>query len=198
MDHAHARANPLPGILAAAGGVVVLVASFLPWFKADFGQLTSTSATANATDVTLGVVAIAGGVVLVAAGVFLLIGTASRRALGIVLLVAGLNPVGIAVYNLATKDQQVDAELRTLIERSTGQEATDEQLALVKQQLDVIGVETSFQIGIHLTILGGLAGMAGGMLALSAKEARPAPSEAGFGPQPPPSPAPRPDDERST
>jgi hypothetical protein len=193
MEGAQARTNPLPGILALVGGGIVLIASFLPWGKVSAGQSgLIPEETGNAAEFDFGWFAVAAGAVLLVAGVVMLIGRAPSawRALGVVAIVAGVIAILVAGYGIVTKDRKVDDAIREGVEETTGQRLTDEQLDQVKAQLQLLGIEVSLQFGIYLTMLGGLVGAVGGILALRAGEPAGAPSTSGFEPAPAPPPAP--------
>jgi hypothetical protein len=197
MNGTQARSNPLPGIVTVAGGVLVLITCFLPWGKVSAGQSgLFPEETGNAIDFEFGWFAVAAGVALVIAGIVMLVRSVPSvwRAMGALAIVSGVLAIIVTGYNIATKDRQVDNAIRDGIEESTGQVLTDQQLEAVKVELERIGIEVSLRFGIYLTILGGLVGLAGGLLALRTKESQPiggmsgfdAPSSVVQAPSPPP------------
>jgi hypothetical protein len=198
MNGTQARSNPLPGIVTIAGGAIVLITSFLPWGKVSAGQSgLFPEETGNATDFDLGWFAIAAGAALIVAGVVMLARNLPSvwKTMGGLAIAAGLVAILVTGYNIATKDRQVDDAIRDGIEESTGQQLTDQQLEAVKAELERIGIEISLQFGIYLTILGGLVGIVGGLIALRTKGTQPAGAVSGFEPSspvqaPPPSPQP--------
>jgi hypothetical protein len=153
-------------VVAAVGGAIALVGSLLPWLTAEFPQRTRTS---YAVELRLGWLAVAGAGVLMLSGTLLFgpLSSQTRRAVAVLAIVAGFVSALVAGYNLVSRDQQVDEAIRDAVGEATGQEITDEQLALARRALDLAGVEISYRPGIYLTLVGGLVGAAGGALALS-------------------------------
>lgn len=189
MNHTQASSNPVPGIVTVAGGAVVLIASFLPWGRVTAGQSgLFPEETGSAPDFDFGWFAVAAGVALVVAGIVMLARNVPPvwRAMATLAILSGAIAVLVTGYNIATKDRQVDNAIREGIEETTGQQLTDQQLEAVKAELERIGIEVSLQFGIYLTILGGLAGMAGGLMALRSRKPQPAAGTAGFEPPAPP------------
>jgi hypothetical protein len=218
MNQTQARSNTLPGIVTVVGGVIVLITSFLPWGKVSAGQSgLFPEETGTAVDFDFGWFAVAAGAALVIAGIVMLARSMPSvwRAMGTLAIASGLVTILVTGYNIATKDRQVDDAIREGIEETTGQQLTDQQLEAVKVELERIGIQVSLQFGIYLTILGGLVGIAGGLLALRARETQPAAGVSGFepssptqAPPPPPTetwgapepgtPGQRPEEDRST
>jgi hypothetical protein len=185
MNQAQGSSNPVPGILTVTGGAVVLIASFLPWGKVTAGQSgLFPEETGSAPDFDFGWFAIAAGLALVAAGIVMLAANLPSvwRAMATLAIVSGAIAVLVTGYNIVTKDRQVDNAIREGIEETTGQQLTDQQLEAVKAELERIGIEVSLQFGIYLTILGGLAGLVGGVMALRSKKVQPAAGMSGFEP----------------
>jgi len=187
MEHDRARTNTLPGVLALAGGVLAVIACFLTWGTASPGQSgLFAEESLNATDFDFGWFAIAAGVALLGAGVIWLAGRASmERPLAVVAIVAALAVVLITILNVATKDQQVDDSLRRDFEQAAGRPPTEEEFALVKAELERLGVAVTLEFGIYLTLLGGVMGAAGGLLGLRTTRSGREPPSAYESPPPP-------------
>jgi hypothetical protein len=156
----------VPVVATAVGGVVAVTGSLLPWFRAGFPQRPETS---YAVELRLGWFAVAGAGVLLLSGVLLFgpLAPSTRRAVAVVAVAAGVASALVAAYNLATRDQQVDDAIRDAVGETTGQQITDEQLGLARRALDIAGVEFSYQLGVYLTLAGGLVGATGGAFAVS-------------------------------
>lgn len=180
MDHTQARFNAVPGALTVAGGAIAVIGCLLPWGELSPGQSGLFSPeTSNAIDESpfdLGWFALAAGMALVAAGIVLLFLSAPPvwRVIGEVAIVVGLVPILVGGYNVATKDRKVDEIIRNEVEESTGQRLTDPELDRFRAELERIGIEVTLELGVYLTILGGLVGVAGGLIALRAGKPQPA------------------------
>jgi hypothetical protein len=187
----------VPAVLGIVGGAVLVIGSVLPWAKVSldldrFAQLlgvdpsvmaglgAQTSQNVNGLDADGTMTLIAGIVVLVCAGVFL---AKSMRWLGVLMLLGGLAGGGIAVFDILSKDRQLDD---ALAEAGPQLEAIGLSAATFKQVFTV-----SFSIGIYLCVLGGIVALIGGVMALMATpqttmEATPAAGISGTGFDPPP------------
>jgi hypothetical protein len=194
--------KPAAAILGIVGGAVLIVGSVLPWAKVSldldkFAQVlgvdpslmaglgAQTSQSVGGLDADGAVTLIAGIVVVVCAGILL---AKAKRWLGVLVLLGGLAGGGIALYDIVSKDRQLD-----------------DALAGAGPQLEAIGLSAdtfrqvfsvSFSIGIYLCVIGGiLALIAGAMALMSTSEPvlgtvpDAGISGSGFGPPPPIAPA---------
>ncbi len=181
MQQATAERPPVAAsAVAALGGIVMIVGSFMVWAKVDFGKLSqfggpTGGASVNGLDAD-GKLTLACGIVLVVAAAVLLTraGRGIAKAMAILALVAGLLGGAIALYDITQKDKQIDDAYRQGIQEQTGKPATDQQLQELKDLLDRLGVKTSLGVGIYVTALGGLVGLIGGIMGLAAKTPTPA------------------------
>lgn len=168
-----ARKNSVPGMVAAAGGLVLLIAAFMPWVTVGLGQAGAGANLNVAGTEGDGVITLVIGLIVLVAGIVMWLGRSRGlvKGLAIAALVLGIIGAGIAVYDITSKDRQFDQGLREGLGKSTGQEISDEQLAAAKAELDRLGVEVKIGIGMYLTVVGGLLAAVGGILGLMAKGA---------------------------
>ena len=173
MQTEAARKNPVPGIVAAVGGLVLLIAAFMPWVTVGLGQAGAGANLSVAGTEGDGVITLIIGLILLVAGIVMWLGRSRGlvKGLAVAALVLGVIGAGIALYDITSKDRQFDQGLREGISQSTGQEISDEQLAAAKAELERLGVEVNIGIGMYLTVLGGLLAAVGGILGLMAKGA---------------------------
>jgi hypothetical protein len=181
--------------LVSAGGLVATVGVLLPWVKVDYG---SAVLLVHATRVNsygawrlgaYGRIALVGAVALIVIGVLLAMpaGRQNRGRLGLMAVGAGALVLSIAVLEIVLKRSRVDHLLRVEFGVPFGRLLTAAELARVKAALDSLGFSISLGLGIFLAALGGVLGVAGGILmagprgARGAKGGRLDPS-AGFGP----------------
>jgi hypothetical protein len=193
----------VPAVMGIVGGAVLVIGSVLPWAKVSldldrFAQLLGvdpsvmaglgapTSQNVGGLDADGTLTLIAGIVVLVCAGVLL---AQNIRWLGIVMLLAGLAGAGIAVFDIVSKDRQLDD---ALAEAGPQLEAIGLSAATFRQVFTV-----SFSIGIYLCVLGGIVAIIAGVLALAATPQAPMQASSaagisgtGFEPAPPAAPGP--------
>jgi tryptophan-associated transmembrane protein len=197
MPDATERRNTTPAVIALIGGVVLVISSFLPWFKVAFRGASQTVAGTKASD---GKITLVCGLLVAIAAVVILVGKSAglRRGMAILAIVAGLAGAAVGAIDLFTKDRQVDDILRKSLAGSTGHTATAAELALAHKFLDRLGFSISASIGIYLILAGGLVGLVGGAMAVAQKEAAPAapPYQSpggggamGFTPSAPPAPS---------
>ncbi|HYU58198.1 MAG TPA: Trp biosynthesis-associated membrane protein [Actinomycetota bacterium] len=199
---AHARARPplgagtaLAALLVILGGAAGALGSLLTWERVSvdfslFGREGVREITRTGFETGYGQPAIAAGAVILVAGVLLLLlrGTAIRRALAVVALLAGLAAAGLALY------ESVQVKGRIVDDNAQGRPA--EFRDRLEQAVDV-GTEP----GRWVVVAGGVIGLVGAAAALIAaartrEPARVAPARAttefeqpppgGIPPAPPP------------
>lgn len=207
------RSGLAPGILAVIGGVLLVVGSLMSWVETA-GPVASEAV--HGIRSREGKVAFVCGLILIAAAVVGWLASTSTpaRAMFVVALVASLIASGFLLYDVLTKDRQIDDAIRTLVEVRTGRVLTDQQVARAREILARQGFSIEFQPGIWIALAGGLVGVVGAVWGtVAAAKATPVtPSTTGFGftepsagwtstPPPPvepdPSPAPHPENEPS-
>jgi hypothetical protein len=174
MDHMDRR-PVIGGILAVAGGVVLIVTPFLHWLTVNvsrvgragggvfprpgFGQGSgrpgggvlpvSRSLSVHGIGLVPGKVSLVAGIVLVAVGLIAWLSTSAelRRAVGIVGVIAGTAAASVILYRIAVV---VDGVTLSRLQATASK---------------------SIAPGMVLALLGALAGVAGGVLALAASPA---------------------------
>jgi len=151
----------------------------MTWVKVDLGRvaqfahLPSGSRTASGVSAgTDGKIVLACGIVLLAAGILAAMTSSrgARRAMAIVAIVAGLAAAGTVVANLATKDAQINDQLRA----SAGRTLTAAEFTQAKAFLERLGFRVSWGIGVYVALVGGLIGLIGGGMGLASKSGAPA------------------------
>ncbi|HEU4356629.1 MAG TPA: hypothetical protein VFT27_13655 [Actinomycetota bacterium] len=168
--------TPVGGILALAGGGLLVVGSFLDWAKVSGSGINVTGSGTEGTD---------GWITLVAGAVALVVGltmlrVAGKRALAILAIVAGLVGGGVGLYDaLTAKDSVLDSAAEELTSQFGG--STEQMRALLDAAIDAGELSITVAIGLYLVIAGGAIAIAGGAIALvrgSAAAPMPVASEA--------------------
>ena len=167
MSQRERRAAPTAAIVTIVGGVLLAVASFLPWAKVSGS---GASVTAKGLDGSDGYITLAAGLIAVVAGLVML--RATRRVLAVVAVLVGLVGGGIALYDaLTAKDSVLDAAAEELAP-SFGVSA-DQVRAALDQAVDSGTLGVSIGVGLYIAIAGGLVAIAGGVLGLRETVAEP-------------------------
>lgn len=194
--------KPVAAIVGIVGGAGLVIGSILPWAKVSLdlnefakvlgvdpslmsGLGVQTSQNVGGLDAD-GTFTLIAGIVVVVCAVILLVRAA--RWLGVLMLLGGLAGGGIALFDIVSKDRQLD-----------------DALASAGPQLQSIGLSAdtfkqvfavSFSIGIYLCLIGGVVALIAGLMALtgtSRPEVVVAPDAGfagtGFEPAPPITPA---------
>lgn len=190
MSQTERRGAPTAAIVAIVGGALLAVGSFLPWAEVSGS---GASVTAKGLDGSDGYITLAAGLVAVVVGLVML--RATRRAVAVLAILAGLVGGGLAVYDAVTaKDSVLDAAAEDLAP-SFGVSA-DQVRAALDQAIDAGQLGVSISIGLYVVMAGGLVAIVGGVLGLRQTESEPAPvtqaeSQAATDapPMPPPTPA---------
>jgi len=183
MSQRERRAAPTAAIVTIVGGVLLAVASFLPWAKVSGS---GASVTAKGLDGSDGYITLAAGLIAVVAGLVLL--RATRRVLAVVAVLVGLVGGGIALYDaLTAKDSVLDAAAEELAP-SFGVSA-DQVRAALDQAVDSGTLGVSIGVGLYIAIAGGLVAIAGGVLGLRETVAEPAAAPTAPTPATPSAPA---------
>jgi hypothetical protein len=198
MNRTSARLDAVPGMGIAAGGALAAIGCLLPWERFSPGQSgLFDPRTRNALEepFDLGAFALGAGMALAVAGIawLFLKAPSVRRVMGEVATVIALIPILVAGYNIATMDEKFDEVFRVALEEATEQRLTDSEVDLARAELERLGIEVSLQPGIYLTLVGGLIGLAGSLMALRPKKTRAAAGTSGYEP---PAPAPASSPER--
>lgn len=187
MGHAGTAAGRssgfVPGIVALIGGLLLVVGSLMSWVQTT-GPAASEAV--NGIRSREGKIAFVCGLILVAAAVVSWLASSPNpgRAMFIVALVAALIASGFLLYDVLTKDRQIDDAIRTLVEVRTGRVLTDQQVARAREILARQGFSIEFQAGIWLALAGGVIGVVGAVWGtVSSSTAAPvaAPAATGFG-----------------
>ena len=172
MANGMARRPTTAAILAAVGGAIAAVGSFLPWAKVslDLSKLglpgvPSQSANVSGTDGGDGWITLAAGVIAIIAAIGFLTAKSrgARRGFGILAILAGLVAAGVGIYDL------------TQLKSSASDALAGSSLAEVSDAFKV-----SMAFGIFLVIGGGVLALLGGILGMRGGE------EMAMAPPPPP------------
>ena len=164
------------GILGIIGGALLVIGSILPWAEVSLdldafasvlgvdpsvlaGSGAETSQSIGGLDADGSLTLVAGIVVLVCAGLF--IAKRANTALGVLILLGGLAGAGIALYDILSKDRQLDEALA-----ESG--ADLQEIGLTAETFKEV-FAVSFSIGIYVCLVGGLVALAAGAMALMAK-----------------------------
>ena len=164
------------GILGIIGGALLVLGSILPWAKVSIdierfasvlgvdpaalaGTDVATSQNIGGLDADGAFTLVAGIVVLVCAGIYL--AKRANTALGVLILLGGLLGAGVALFDIVSKDRQLDD---ALAEAGPDLEAIGLSADTFK---DVFSV--TFSIGIYICVIGGVLALIAGAMALRAR-----------------------------
>jgi hypothetical protein len=168
MSQTERRGAPTAAIVAIVGGALLAVGSFLPWAEVSGS---GASVTAKGLDGSDGYITLAAGLVAIVVGLVML--RATRRAVAVLAILAGLVGGGLAVYDAVTaKDSVLDAAAEDLAP-SFGVSA-DQVRAALDQAIDAGQLGVSVSIGLYVVMAGGLVAIVGGVLGLRRTPSEPA------------------------
>ena len=190
-DTDSATRRPTAGILAIVGGALMAVGSFLAWAEVSGG---GTSVTAKGVDGSDGYITLVAGLVAILLGIVMSRG--AKRAVAVLVILAGIVGGGIGLYDaLTAKDSVLDAAAEELAP-SFGASA-EEVRAVLDQAIDAGQLSVSISIGLYVVIAGGVVALVGGILGLRGSGAEAAGTAAPAAPAttmgaPPAPPAPMP------
>lgn len=156
MEQTGTSRAPIGAILAIAGGALLAVGSFLPWITLTQGGVSDSATGMDGSD---GWVTLTAGLVAVAVGAIAL--RASRRALGVLAMVAGLVGAGLGVYDALTVKDSIAGEVAS----QAGVSVEDARLAL-DQGIAAGLFDISTGIGLYLVIGGGVIALVGGLMSM--------------------------------
>lgn len=160
--------SPSPSaLIGIVAGVVIAIGAFLPWAK---GTAFGTSDSAAGFDGWEGKVCLIAGAGI-AIRSFLAMQQGRTRQIAAAILIGGLVVTGVGVYTaMSVKDELRDAIVSELVSQGI---MPDEATALTAVQgaIDAGQIEVSIAFGLYLVILGGIAAIAAGAMALGAKPA---------------------------
>jgi hypothetical protein len=172
MHHDTGKASPAGPGLAAVGGLLVAVGSFLTWATLTIdatsfgGQKESQSV--QGFDASDGKISLAIGVILIVAGLIAMRSKAAggRRGMGVLAIIGGLAAIALGIFEVMDIKNDLDALV-------TGLGLPD-------------GVAShSTGIGLWIIIAGGVLGLVGGVMTMASAKAMPA-AVTGFTAAPPP------------
>ena len=158
-----------PALIGIVAGVVIAIGAFLPWAT---GTAFGTSDTASGFEGWEGKVCLIAGVGI-AIRSFLALQQGRTRQIAAAILIGGLVVTGVGVYTaMSVKDELRDAIVSELVSQGI---MPDEATATTAVQgaIDAGQIDVSIAFGLYLVILGGIAAIAAGAMALSAKPATP-------------------------
>ncbi len=164
------------GILAIIGGALLVIGSLLPWAKVsiDIDQFASvlgvdpaqlagadvaTSQNIGGMDADGLFTLIAGIVVVVCAGIYL--AKRANTTLSVLILLGGLLGAGVALFDILSKDRQLDD---ALAEAGPDLQAIGLSADTFKEVFSV-----TFSLGIYICVIGGVLALIAGAMALRAK-----------------------------
>jgi FtsH-binding integral membrane protein len=161
MNHTeNVTRTPVAGILGLIGGALLALGSFLAWAEVAGG---GTSVTAKGVDDRHGYITLVAGLVAVVAGIVMARGT--RRALAVLVILAGIVGGGIGLYDaLTAKDSVLDAAAEELA--PTFGVSAQQMRTVLDQAIDAGQFSVSISIGLYVVIGGGVVALVGGILGL--------------------------------
>ena len=189
MQTSSTSSSPSPSaLLGIVAGIVIAIGSFLPWAT---GTAFGTSESAKGFDGWEGKVCLIAGAGI-AIRSFLAMKRGRTRQIAAAILIGGLVATGVSAYTAVTaKSQLRDSLVSELVSQGIiPDEATAR--AAVQQAIDAGQIDVSLSFGLFVVIIGGVAAIAAGAMAFTAKPS-PMPSAGvpagGFGSPPPAVPA---------
>jgi hypothetical protein len=162
MEHTAERRPPVGAIVAIAGGVLLAIGSFLPWAEVSGGGV---SVSAKGTDGSDGWITLAAGVVAIAAGIAATRG--ARRALAVLMILAGVVGGGVGVYDaISAEDSAKDAVAEEAA--AQGDLSAGEARALLDELIAAgqLDLEVSISFGLYVVIGGGVLALVGGVMSI--------------------------------
>jgi Tryptophan-associated transmembrane protein (Trp_oprn_chp) len=160
MGEMERRGASTAGIVSIVGGALLVVGSFLPWAEVSGS---GASVTAKGLDGSDGFITLAAGLVAVVIGLVML--RATRRAVAVVAVLAGLVGGGLALYDaLTAEDSVLDAAAEDLA--PTLGVSADQVRAALDQAVDSGQLGVSVGIGPYMVIIGGVVVTLGGVLGM--------------------------------
>jgi hypothetical protein len=159
--------------MAVAGGLLVVIGSFLSWANASAGQFT---VSATGIDGWEGKATIFGGILLLIGGIaaFRKGGADPLKRPG---LLGGIVATGVGTYTAVTAKDQVIDGAASEIAKTLGI-GLEQARAAVNQAVDSGALKIGLDIGLFMVIAGGVIGIVAGLLAMSTKTP-PMPAAAG-------------------
>jgi hypothetical protein len=165
---------PYPALLCVLAGVIVAFGSFLPWLKvtADLSRFGGGMYSQSMSGLdSHGFRTLIAGTALILVGTLLTtLSGRWRLELAAAALVAAGVAAGIAIHDIVTIKAQISARLAQA--RSTSSVPVDQARELIDR---FIHFDISLQIGLILVSVGGLVGLAGGILVLARRPKAEAP-----------------------
>jgi hypothetical protein len=154
--------------MAVAGGLLVVIGSFLSWANASAGQFT---VSATGIDGWEGKATIFGGILLLIGGI-----AAFRKGSADPLkrpgLLGGIVATGVGTYTAVTAKDQVIDGAASEIAKTLGI-GLEQARAAVNQAVDSGALKIALDIGLFMVIAGGVIGIVAGLLAMSMKTPAP-------------------------
>jgi len=170
--------NPLPVLATGIGGLVVLAAALLPWHALSVqpsflsGLSLSFTQDVTATQGVDGKVAVIGGLVLIVAAAVMWLSSSDRavKAAGMVASVAAAVVAFVILADIIGGDAVFKSFFRSSV-RDFAQKHTGGLVTPSDQQIDdfrnALGITLKLRTGIVIALVGDLAALAGGVLALT-------------------------------
>jgi hypothetical protein len=165
MDEAAERRRvPVAAMLAIAGGVLLVIGSFLTWAKVSGG---GTSGSATGMDGSDGWVTLVAGAIVLAVGLAFAAGK-GRRKVAVLAICAALLGGGLGLYDaLTAKDRVLDEVAGTLADQfgATAQEVR----VLLDAAVEAGELGISLGIGLLMVIAGGALALVGGVMRVASR-----------------------------
>jgi hypothetical protein len=173
-DTAGIARAPAGALLAILGGALLAVGSFLSWAEVSGG---GTSVSAKGVDGSDGYITAIAGVVALVAGAAMM--KRSKRALAVLVLLAGLIGGGVGLYDaLTAKDSVLDAAAEEIA--PTLGASAEEVRVLLDDAIDAGELSISISIGLYIVIAGGVIALVGGVMSMRGGKEMAGAAPAGF------------------
>ncbi|HEY7659264.1 MAG TPA: hypothetical protein VIC58_01540 [Actinomycetota bacterium] len=149
---------PIGAVLAIVGGALLAIGSFLTWAEVSGGGQT---VAAKGTDGSDGYITLVLGIVAIGCGIVLMRG--ARRALAIIVIVAGIIGAAVGLYDALTAKDRVLDDAAEELAPGFGV-STEEMREVLDAAIDSGQLGLSISIGLYVVIAGGVIAIVGGAL----------------------------------
>lgn len=157
-------------LLTATGGALIAFGAISDWAAVGLGGSTAGAVTTKGIDLYQGMLVLALGV-LILAGILVLrfVGGRGRLPVAVALLLAALAALAVTIWcvtsleAVVTDEQNLDALIRLA---TTAGIPAAEARSLILETFDRLGIAVDAQVGLWLSLLGGVVATAGAVLDL--------------------------------
>ena len=169
-ERERAFSGRLAGLIILLGGLVLVSGSLMTWLSVRFSHPLSSAldSSTRGVDIREGRVVLACGILaLVVGAVTLARESRFARELATAALLSGAVGAFLPLYDMATKQTQIENAFRQGLQEATHRTISDQQFEAVRERLEAFGLESPLGPGVYVAVLGGLLTATGGVVALA-------------------------------